>query len=79
MIFKRISINDFFKKVHSNKINYISIGDKNDFKFLDEIYLNEEKFPYLQKIYDSQNNGYQKYNVKLFKINQNELLKILEL
>ena len=77
--FESLSINDFFKKVHSNKINYISIGDKNDFKFLDEIYLNEEKFPYLQKIYDSQNNGYQKYNVKLFKINQNELLKILEL
>ena len=42
------------------------------------IYLNEEKFPYLDKIYDSHNIGNQKYNVKLFKINQNELLKFLE-
>ncbi len=76
--FESSSINDFLKKSHSNKIQYISIGEYNDLKFLDEIYLNEEKFPYLDKIYDSHNIGNQKYNVKLFKINQNELLKFLE-
>ena len=45
------------------------IADENENrpKFLKDVFYNEEKFPYLTKIYDSSEHGYD-YHLKIFKI-----------
>ena len=40
-------------------------------EFLKEIFTNEEKFPYLKKIYDSKADGYN-YHLKIFEIDYNQ-------
>lgn len=62
------SIDDFLLNSEKHQIDYISVGDTNELKILDQIYEDEEKFPYLIKIFDSSENGFQKYKVKLFKM-----------
>ena len=37
-------------------------------KFIDDVYFNEEKYPYLIKIFDSKENGYERLSFKVFKI-----------
>ena len=50
-------------------LNYLVIDDKNvDLNFLDQIYLKEDVYPYLTKVFDSNNAGYEKLKVKVFKI-----------
>jgi hypothetical protein len=46
-------------------------------KFLQEVYHNEKKFKYLDKIFDSKDLGF-KHQLKLFKINYNQFDLILE-
>lgn len=62
------SIDDFLLNSEKHQIDYISVGDTNELKILNQIYEDEEKFPYLIKIFDSSENGFQKYKVKLFKM-----------
>ena len=38
-----------------------------------DIYSNEEKYPFLKKVFDSDNHDYQKYGVKIFEINYSKL------
>ena len=44
-------------------------------EFLKEIFTNEEKYPYLKKIYDSKEDGYN-YHLKIFEINYNQFYKL---
>ena len=46
-------------------------------KELKYIFSNEKEFPFLKKVYDSKEGGYN-YHVKLFKINYEEFRKYLE-
>jgi hypothetical protein len=39
------------------------------YQFVDDLYKNESKYPYLTKIYDSNKEGFQKFKVKVFEIN----------
>ena len=39
--------------------------------YFNDVYFNEEKYPYLIKEFDSSDHGYKQYNVKVFKINYN--------
>jgi hypothetical protein len=76
---KRLSI-----KEHTSLENFIISGKEKGLTHLliDEnhnipdyifhVFYNEEKYPYLKNIYDSQNFGYQ-YHVKLYKINYDEI------
>jgi len=75
---KSDSIDDFFINTEKYNIDYLSIGEKNELEFLDQIYKDEKKFPYLQKIFDSYENGFQKYKVKLFTINYEKLHQLTE-
>ena len=43
-------------------------GNENRQQFLKDVFENEEKFPYLTKIYDSSEVGYD-YHLKIFRIN----------
>ena len=56
-------------------LNYLVIEDKQyALFFLDDLYEDEKLYPYLTKIYDSNDVGMKKLNVKIFKINYEEFL-----
>jgi hypothetical protein len=66
----------FQEYISSNKENGLEyvIVDKGDWrsKFLDDVFQNEESYPYLHKIFDSKDIGYKNYHAKIFKINFDE-------
>ena len=38
------------------------------YSYLNEIYENEEKFPYLRKVFDTDQEGFEKFKTKVFEI-----------
>ena len=52
-----------------NDLSHLVVSNDNDLPiFLLDVYENEEKYEYLNKIFDSRENGF-KNHIKLFKIN----------
>ena len=64
------SIEEIVTKGEAYDLKYIITNkEKNDFHgFIDDIYLQEEKYPYLKKIFDSSNQGFEKLKIKVFEI-----------
>ena len=58
------TINEF---VETNNFTHIVIDENNSKEFLNDIFHNEEKYVFLEKIFDSKQNGYI-YHVKIFQI-----------
>ena len=66
------TIEDFLITNEEKGLKHIVIDNISERpKFLNEIFSNEENFPYLKKIYDSSKNGYQ-YHLKIFEIDYNQ-------
>jgi len=67
------SLEDFIEVSYEYELNYISInknGVSNVFyPYLDEIYESEEEFSYLTKVFDTEQDGFEKLKVKVFEIN----------
>jgi hypothetical protein len=66
------SLDDFIEVSYEHELNYISIN-KNSvsevfYPYLDGIYENEEKFPYLIKVFDTEQEEFEKLKVKVFEI-----------
>ena len=66
------SLEDFIEVSYEYELNYISIN-KNGvsdifYPYLNEIYENEAKFPYLIKVFDTEREGFEKLKVKVFEI-----------
>ena len=66
------SLEDFIEVSYEHELNYISIN-KNGvsdvfYPYLGEIYENEEKFSYLTKVFDTENEGFEKLKAKVFEI-----------
>ena len=63
------SLNDFIDYGKKEGLTHL-IADENEnrLKWLKDVFYNEEKFPYLTKIYDSSERGYD-YHLKIFRIN----------
>ena len=60
------SVTEFIDLYRDENLQYIVVDDKKDRpEFLQKIYADEKKFPYLNNVFDSNSNGYD-YNVKLF-------------
>ena len=72
---------EYISNNKENGLEYV-IVDKGDWrsKFLDDVFQNEESYPYLHKIFDSKDIGYKNYHAKIFKINFEEFdtLKSME-
>ena len=68
------SMIDFIKSNKENNITHIVTDDHNESKILKKLFLNDEKYPYLVKVYDSIEHGY-KYHVKIYKINYNQFFE----
>ena len=67
------SLEDFIEVSYEYELNYISIN-KNGvtdifYPYLNEIYENEDKFPYLIKVFDTEREGFEKLKAKVFEIN----------
>ena len=74
------SLEEFIEVSSEYELNYISIN-KNGvsevfYPFLDEIYENEEKFPYLIKIFDTEQEGFEKLKVKVFEIDYKKFYQL---
>ena len=63
------SLNEFIDYGKKEGLTHL-IADENEnrLKWLKDVFYNEEKFPYLTKIYDSSERGYD-YHLKIFRIN----------
>ena len=64
------SIEEIVTKGEAYDLKYIITNkEKNDFHgFIDDIYYQEEKYPYLKKVFDSSNHGFEKLKIKVFEI-----------
>jgi len=64
---------EYISNNKENGLEYV-IVDKGDgrSKFLDDVFQNEESYPYLHKIFDSKDIGYKNYHAKIFRINFDE-------
>ena len=74
------SLEEILNKGEEYDLKYIiSNKEKNDFHgFIDDIYHEESKHPYLKKIFDSNDSGFKKLGVKIFEINYSEFYKFGE-
>jgi len=72
------SVEDIVSSGEKYNLKYIAINQKGAvfFKFLDDIYDHEEKYPYLTKVYDSTEQGFKKFKVKVFEINYDKFHKL---
>jgi len=72
VIHDKTELEEFIVK---NKLDYIIIDDEENirFPFSYDIYFNESNYPFLKKVFDSDENDYIKYRVKIFKVDYNKL------
>lgn len=63
------NLGEYIEQNRSEGLTYLVV-DKGDHRtfFLDDVFVNEGRYPYLKKVFDSFENGYKKYHVKIFKI-----------
>ena len=66
------SLEDFIDVSYEYGLKYISINKDGVedvfYPYLDEIYENEKKFPYLVKVFDTEQEGFEKLKAKVFEI-----------
>ena len=63
------NLREFIIKNEENGLDYLVVDDiGNGPKYIQEIFNNEKLYPYLEKVFDSKESGYN-YHVKIFKIN----------
>ena len=73
------SLEDFIEVSYEYELNYISINKKGVilfYPYLDEIYENEDKFPYLTKVFDTENEGFKKLKAKVFEIDYKKFYQL---
>jgi len=79
-IFPNIQYDDVEEFIEKHRINGLThiIVDKGDSRtgIFDDIFLNEKKYTYLTKIFDTFDNGYKDYHAKIFVIDYNEFYKL---
>ena len=62
---------------HFQQIHIVTDENSNRAEFLKDVFKNEEKYPYLTKVYDSSEHGYE-YHLKIFRIDYEKLEPIEE-
>ena len=72
------SLNEFIDSGKNNGLTHI-VADENSNRpeFLRDVFNNEEKFPYLTKIYDSSEHNYE-YHLKIFRIDYEKFQSITQ-
>lgn len=62
------SMDEYIKFGRDNGLTHLVLDGNANESFLNDVFYNEEKYPYLTKVYDSWDYNY-KYHVKIYKIN----------
>ena len=77
--YEYISLNEFINNGKKHGLTHI-VADKNPNRpeFLKDVFRDEEKFPYLIKIYDSSEHGYE-YHLKIFTIDYEKFESMIQL
>ena len=79
-VFPNIQYDDVEEFIEKHRITGLThiIVDKGDSRsdIFDDIFLNEEKYTYLTKIFDTFDNGYKDYHAKIFVLDYNEFYKL---
>ena len=71
------SLNSFLGNIEKHRISHLVVDGKNDRpEFLNDIFYNEEKYTFLEKIYDTKDMNLD-YHVKIFEINYEEFEKVV--
>ena len=67
--------NELVEFIQTNRIDYLIIDDEENIwlPISLDIYFNEEKYPFLKKVFNSDFNDYQKYRVKIFEVDYSKL------
>ena len=65
------TIEELITNGETRELKYIGILEKGSyfFPFLNDLYYNEEKYPYMEKIFDSDEMDYKEFKIKAFEIN----------
>ena len=75
------SVKELVKSGEQFELKYIIVnkdGNQPFHVFLADLYLNEENYPYMIKVFDSTELGYKKFKVKVFEIDYEKFNKINE-
>lgn len=62
-----ITLEDYLKESKTKGLEHLLVKEDNKEAFLDDVFLHENKYPYLSKVFDSKESGF-KISVKIFKI-----------
>ena len=64
------TLEEYIEQNRNEGLTYLVV-DKGDYRtqLIDDVFSHEEKYPYLEKVFDSFENNYTHYHVKIFKIN----------
>ena len=65
---ERNSLEEIIISGEEKELRYLHIDGVSNLEFLNDIFKNEEKYPYLNKIFDWEEAGFQRYKVKAFEI-----------
>ena len=65
------TIEELVTNGEARELKYIGILEKGSYfyPFLNDLYNNEEKYPYMEKIFDSDEMNYNEFKIKAFEIN----------
>ena len=65
------TVDELITNGEAKGLNYIAVLKKGSyfFPFLNDLYHNEERYPYMGKIFDSDEMGYKEFKIKAFEIN----------
>ncbi|MFM7796835.1 MAG: hypothetical protein ACKO7N_08730, partial [Candidatus Nitrosotenuis sp.] len=66
------SLSEYLGLAKENKLTHLVIDEESQQPFLKDIFLHDERYNFLEKIYDSHENGYQ-YHLKIYKIDYSKL------
>ena len=74
------SLEDFIDVSYEYELKYISINKDGVedvfYPYLDEIYENEKKFPYLVKVFDTEQEEFEKLKAKVFEIDYRKFYQL---
>ena len=72
------TLNEFFINAEKNNVRYLITNEKqsNINPLIDQLYFKHESYPYLEKIFDSNDIGYKKLKLKVFEINYEKFHEI---
>ena len=69
------TLKEFIFSNYKKGLTHLIIYEKNNSDYLDEVFINEKEYPYLEKIYNSDESN--RNQVKIFQINHIEFEKLL--